>query len=201
MLGRHLAGYAVRSPLIIAIARGGLPVAAAVAEELEADLDVVVIQKLGVPGHPHITAGALSSRGASSINHRALGAFGVSPIALDRALDKERLALEQQEREIRGNRPAREISGRLVILVDDAVMTGTTLHTAIVTLRLAGAAAVVLATPAADEPALAGLRREADAVVCPERRGRLDTLSEVYENAEIVSLDEARRILAQARSS
>lgn len=187
LLAKCLTTQASRRPLIVAIARGGVPVAAAVASELGAELDVMVVQKLGVPGHPYISAGALSSRGASSINHKALGGFGISPVALDRVLDKERLVLAQQEREIRGSALPRAVEGRLVIVVDDVVMTGTTLHTAIAALRAAGAREIVLATPAGNDAALESLRGEADEVVCPSVRGRLHALSEVYEDATAVS--------------
>ncbi|HVY25373.1 MAG TPA: alpha/beta family hydrolase [Polyangiaceae bacterium] len=192
LLARELGSYASQHPLILAIARGGVPVAAALAAELDAELDVMVVQKLGVPGHPYITAGALSSRGASSINHKALGGFGISPVALDRVLDTQRLVLAQQEREIRGTGAPKSVEGRLVVVVDDAVMTGTTLHTAIAALRAAGARAIVLATPAGSDGALTSLRGEADDVVCPSVRSHLDSLNEVYENAAGVSVGYAR---------
>jgi putative phosphoribosyl transferase len=191
-LARDLTGLASRQPLIVAVARGGVPVAAAVAAELGAELDVLVVQKLGIPGHPHITAGALSSRGASSINHKALGGFGISPLALDRVLDKERLILAQQEREIRGNVTPKRVHDRLVILVDDAVMTGSTLHTAIAALRAAGAREILLATPAGSSAALTTLGSEVDQVICPSIHPRLDSLSQVYEDSQAVSVAYAR---------
>jgi putative phosphoribosyl transferase len=169
-----------------------VPVAAAAATELGAELDVMVVQKLGVPGHPYITAGALSSRGASSINHKALGGLGISPVALDRVLDKERLVLAKQEREIRGSAAPEKVDGRLVIVIDDAVLTGTTLHTAVAALRAAGAREIVLATPAGSAGALASLRGEVDEVVCPSVRGQLQALNEVYEDATAVSVGYAR---------
>jgi len=196
-LARYVASLASRHPLVIGIARGGVPVAATVATELGADLDVMVVQKLGVPGHPYITAGALSSRGASSINHKALGGFGISPVALDRVLDQERLVLAQQEREIRGASAPKDVEGRLVLVVDDIVMTGSTLHTAVAALRAAGAREIVIATPAGSDAALASLSGEADEVFCPSVRGHLLSRNEVYEDAPDVSVGYARDVYAR----
>lgn len=195
-----LARYAPQSPLVVAIARGGIPVAVTVAQELGAELDVIVVQKLGVPGHPHVTAGAVSSRGASNINHRALGAFGISPMALDRALDKERLVLQQLEREIRAGHPAKSVTGRLVIVVDDAIITGTTLHVAVTALRQAGARQLVLAAPAGSQSALSTLRAEVADVVCPAPLERLDRLADAYENCDAVSVQYCRQLFEQVEA-
>lgn len=166
LLARALTAYSSKRPLVVAIARGGVPVGAAVASALDAPMDTLVVRKLGVPGHPHIAAGALASSGASNINHRTIGSIGISPIALERALDKERLLLEQQERELRGGRAAKSVAGRTLIVVDDGVATGTTLRTAIHALRARGANEVVVAVPVAAQPALASLQAEADHFVC-----------------------------------
>jgi putative phosphoribosyl transferase len=195
-LAAALAEYAAQEPLILAVGRGGIPVAAVVAEQLGAELDVMIVQKLGVPGHVHISAGAVSSRGSSRVNHQALSGFGISAAALDKALDNERLVLEQQEREIRGNHAPISVAGRLVIAVDDVVITGTTLHTAIAALRAAGARQVVLAVPVGVEGELARLSREVDALTCLAPRVQLDSLSQAYEHAAPVSVGYAQEAYA-----
>jgi putative phosphoribosyl transferase len=121
VLARELSGYAGDNPIIVAIPRGGVPVGAAVAQALKAELDVMVVHKLAVPGHPHIAAGAMASSGAANINHRAIGSSGISPVALEHALDKGRLVLEQQERDLRSGRPAKSVAGRTAIVIDDGI--------------------------------------------------------------------------------
>jgi putative phosphoribosyl transferase len=197
VLARELSGYAGHNPVVVAIPHGGVPVAAAVALALRAELDVMVVHKLGVPGHPHIAAGALASSGAANINHRAIGSLGISPIALERALDKERLVLEQHERELRGGRPAKSVEGRTVIVVDDGIATGTTLHTAISALRARGARQVVVAVPVAAEPALEVLRREAEEVICPSVAPPFFAIAQSYEDFSPVSAAFAGRLLEE----
>lgn len=195
VLARELSGYAGQSPLIVAIPHGGVPVAAAVAQALEAELDIMVVHKLGVPGHPHIAAGALTSGGAANINHRAIGSFGVTPVALERALDRERLVLEQHERVLRSGRPAKSVAGRTVIVVDDGIATGTTLRTAVTALRARGASKVVVAVPVAAEQALEVLRHEADEIVCPSITARFFSIGQSYEDFAPVGAAFAQRLL------
>jgi len=201
VLARALSGYADHDPVIVAIPNGGVPLGVAVAQALKAELDVLVVQKLGVPGHPHIAAGALTSGGAANINHRAMGSFGVSPVALERALDKERLVLEQHERELRSGRPAKRLDGRTVIVVDDGVATGTTLRTAITALRARGAKEIVVAVPVAAEDALGPLRHEADEVVCPSVATPFFAIGQFYEDFSPVSAAFAKLLLDEHETS
>lgn len=196
VLARELGRYSGKNPLVVAIPHGGVPVGAAVAQALAADLDILVVHKLGVPGHPYIAAGALASSGAANINHRAIGSFGLSPIALERALDKERLVLEQQERELRGGLPAKSVVGRTVLLVDDGVATGVTLRTAITALRARGANEVVVAVPVAAQEALEAIRHEADQVVCLAVAAPFFTIGQFYEDSLPVSSAFAKQVLA-----
>jgi putative phosphoribosyl transferase len=195
VLARELGPFTEQHPLVIAIPNGGVPVAAVVAQVLGVELDVMLVHKLGVPGHPHIAAGALTSSGAANINHRAMGSFGISPVALERALDKERLVLEQHERELRGGRPAKSLSGRVVIVVDDGVATGTTLRTAIAALRARGAGRVVVGVPMATQPTLDALASEADQVVCPAIAQPFFSLGQCYEDFAPVSAGFAKQLL------
>ncbi|HEX2870527.1 MAG TPA: phosphoribosyltransferase family protein [Polyangiaceae bacterium] len=195
MLARDLAGYSEKNPLVVAIPHGGVPVGAAVAKALGAELDILVVHKLGVPGHPYIAAGALASSGAANVNHRAIGSFGISPIALEQGLEKERLALEQHELELRGGRPASSVVGRTVIVVDDGIATGATLRTAVSALRARGASQVIVAVPVAPAPALEALRHEADQVVCPMVAAPFFTIAQSYEDFSLVSASFIKRLL------
>lgn len=197
LLARALSDFAPKKALVIAIARGGVPVGAAVAAAMHAELDVMVVHKLGVPGHPHIAAGALATSGAANINHRAIGSLGISPIALERALDKERLVLEQRERELRGGRSPQDVTGRTLIVVDDGVATGTTLRTAISALRARGASEIVVAVPVAAQPALASLQTAADQVVCLSVASPLFSIGQFYEDFSPVSDYFAKWLLSQ----
>lgn len=200
VLARELSDYAGREPVIVAIPHGGVPVAAAVAQALGGELDIMVVHKLGVPGHPHIAAGALTSSGAANINHRAMGSFGVSPVALERALDKERLVLEQHERELRCGRPEKSVADRTVIVVDDGIATGTTLRTAIRALRARGAKKVVVAVPVAGAQALQALRHETDEIVCPSVAEPFFAIAHSYEDFSSVSAAFAKRLLDEHES-
>jgi putative phosphoribosyl transferase len=195
VLARELSCYAGHHSLVIAIPHGGVPVGAAVAQALRAELDIMVVHKLGVPGHPHIAAGALTSSGAANINHRAMGSFGVSPVALERALEKERIVLEQHERELRSGRPAKSVTGRTVIVVDDGIATGTTLRTALTALRARGASKLVVAVPVAAAQTLEALRQEADEIVCPSIAAPFFTIGQSYEDFSPVSAAFAKRLL------
>lgn len=195
VLARELSRYAERNPVVVAIPHGGVPVGAAVAHALNAELDIMIVHKLGVPGHPHVAAGALTSSGAANVNHRALGSFGVSPVALERALDNERLVLERHEHELRSGRAAKSVAGRTVIVVDDGVATGMTLRTAVTALRARGATAIVVAVPVAAEQALEALRSEADEVVCPAVAAPFFAIGQSYEDFAPISAAFAARLL------
>lgn len=195
VLARELGDYSEKNPLVVAIPHGGVPVGAAVAMALAAELDILMVHKLGVPGHPYIAAGALASSGAANVNHRAIGSFGISPIALEQGLEKERLSLEQHELALRGGRPAKSVVGRTVIIVDDGVATGATLRTAISALRALGASQVVVAVPVAPEGALEALRHQADQVVCPTVAAPFFTISQSYEDFSPVSASFVKQLL------
>lgn len=201
VLARELSHYSGANALVVAIPHGGVPVGAAVARALAAELDILVVHKLGVPGHPYIAAGALASSGAANINHRAIGSLGLSSVALEQALEKERIELEQRERELHGGRPARSVVGRTVIVVDDGIATGVTLRTAITALRARGASQVVVAVPVAPARALEELRREADQVVCPLVAAPFFTIGQSFEDFSRVSPSFVKQLLEEHEAS
>lgn len=197
VLAQELAGFSARSPLVVAVPRGGVPVAQAVAQQLSAELDILLVHKFGVPGHPYISGGAVASDGSGTINHAALGSFGVTPVTLERALDKELHELRLLEKELRAGRPAKPVAGRTVIVVDDGIATGATMHAAVAALRAAGAREIVVATPVASRQAIEALEREGEQVVCPLQRDGVFAIAESYEDFSPFSFELTKELLRQ----
>jgi putative phosphoribosyl transferase len=152
--------------LVLALPRGGVPVAWQVAKRLDAELDVMLVRKLGVPGQPELAAGAIASGGIRVLNPEVIGAAGVSAAALEEVCAREQQELERRERRYRGDRPHPRIAGRCVILVDDGVATGATMRAAIAALRQQQPSNLVVAVPVAAPDTVHRLRQEADDVIC-----------------------------------
>ena len=134
--------------LVIGLARGGVPVAAQVASGLDAELDVAVVRKLGLPGHEELALGAISGE-HMVLNNAMVRSQGVSAGALDAVIERERRELARREVVYRGGRPRTDTAGRTVILVDDGLATGATMHVATLDARAGGADRVVVAVPTA----------------------------------------------------
>lgn len=150
--GRALAGklgaYARRPDLLVlALPRGGVPVAFEIARALRAPLDVLVVRKLGVPGHSELAMGAIASGGVLVVNREVVRDLRISRATIERIADQERPELQRRERAYRGGRPALDIAGRTVILVDDGLATGSSMQAAVTALRERGPARVVVAVP------------------------------------------------------
>jgi putative phosphoribosyl transferase len=152
--------------IVLALPRGGVPVAYEVAQALHVPLDVFVVRKLGVPGHEELALGALATGGVRVLNDPVVRALRLSPQVIDAVTRREQQELERREREYRGNRPPPDLRGRTVILVDDGLATGATMNAAVQAVRRQGPSKVVVAVPVAAPEACADLRRVADEVVC-----------------------------------
>ncbi len=152
--------------LVLALPRGGVPVAYEIAEALDAPLDVFVVRKLGLPGHEELAIGALASGGMRVVNDELIQQLGIGADVLDRVAAREAVELERRERLYRGERPVVDVVGRTVVLVDDGVATGATARAAVSALRVRRPARIVVAVPTASQSALTALRALADDVVC-----------------------------------
>lgn len=152
--------------LVLALPRGGVPVAYEVARILKAPLDIFVVRKLGVPGHEELAMGALATGGAIVFNDEVVSNLGIPKSAIDRVLARERIELERRERQYRGDRPAPDVAGKIVILVDDGLATGASMHAAVQAVRALGPDAVVIAVPAAAASTCSCLRAFVDDIVC-----------------------------------
>jgi len=184
--------------IVLALPRGGVPVGFEVAHILNAPLDVFVSRKLGVPGHEELAMGAIASGGAIVFNEDVVRSLGIPRQAIDRVIERERIELERRECAFRGDRPPRDFRGRTVILVDDGLATGASMHAAIQAVRTQNPAAVVVAVPAAARETCLRLRSYADAVVCLETPEPFYAVSSWYEDFEQTSDDEVRELLARA---
>lgn len=168
-LARRLANLAGRSDvMVLALPRGGTPVAYEVAKALHAPLDVLVVRKLGVPWNPEFAMGAIASGGERLIDDMLVRELGISTRDVEEVASNEAYELERRERVYRGGRPAPDLRGRTVILVDDGLATGSTMRVAVRAARRQSPARVVVAAPVAAPEACELLRGEADEVVCAE---------------------------------
>ncbi|MFF8320830.1 phosphoribosyltransferase [Streptomyces bobili] len=153
-------------PLVLALPRGGVPVAAEVAGALGAPLDILVARKIGVPGHPETGIGAIVGDDPPVFDRRAVQMLGLSEDKLGPDVARERTELHRRERQYRGERSAPHIEGRTVIVVDDGLATGATARATLRHLRRRGPARLILAVPVGAPESAAEMRSEADDVIC-----------------------------------
>jgi putative phosphoribosyl transferase len=166
-LAEKLSKYSARGDVIVlALPRGGVPVAYEVAKALNAPLDVFLVRKIGLPSHEEFAMGAIASGGTVLINDEVTRTYGVSQQHVDAAIARERSELERREREYRGPRKLPDLRGRTVILVDDGLATGASMRAAAAAVRALGPARIVVAVPIAPAETCEVLREEADEVVC-----------------------------------
>jgi predicted phosphoribosyltransferase len=199
--GRQLAArlieYAHRADVIVlALPRGGVPVAFEVASTLSVPLDVFVVRKLGVPGHAELAMGAIAAGGVEVRNEELIQDIGIPHALVREVAARERLELERREALFRGNRPPPIVSDRTVILVDDGLATGSTMHAAILALRQQAPARIVVAVPVGARETCADLSRLADAFVCLATPEPFRAVGLWYEEFDQTSDDEVARLLA-----
>ena len=181
--------------LVLGLPRGGVPVAEPVAEALDADLDVLVVRKLGAPGHAEFAMGALASGGVRVLNEKAVHDLGVTPAQLDRIEQREQHELARREHRLRGGRRPIPVEGRSVVLVDDGIATGSTMEAAIRAVREGGATEVIVAVPLAPEDTLARLDPLADEVICLDVPSPFYAVGQGYRAFPQVSDEEVAAIL------
>lgn len=166
-LARKLAHQAGRQGvLVLALPRGGVPVAYEVARALGAPLDLFLVRKLGVPGHEELAMGAIATGGVRVLNHQVVSGFQIPAHVIERVASMEQAELERRERAYRGARPAPEVQGRTVILIDDGLATGSTMRAAVTALRQQEPERVIVAVPVGAVQTCEELRSLADEVVC-----------------------------------
>lgn len=198
-LSERLTEYAGRSDVVVlALPRGGVPVAYEVATALDVPLDVFLVRKLGVPGQEELAMGAIGSGGIRVLNEPVVQMLGVSEKEIDRVATQEERELERREREYRNGRPAPEIRGRTVVLIDDGLATGSTMRAAVQAVRRQGASQVVVAVPVAAASTCDDFRGEVDDVVCAVTPEPFYAVGLWYEDFSQTTDEEVRRLLEQS---
>ena len=199
ILAERLTDYANRTDVIvIALPRGGLPVAYEVARSLNAPLDVFVVRKLGVPGHEELAMGAIATGGVRVLNRAVVESLLIPEAVINRVAARELRELERRERAYRDDRPAPEVQGRTVILVDDGIATGATMRAAVAALRQMEAARIIVATPTCALDTARKMGPEVDEVVTVTAPARFRGVGEWYEDFSQTTDDEVRELLEKA---
>lgn len=199
VLAGRLSHYRGHSEVVVlALPRGGVPVAFEVARELQAPLDVFVVRKLGAPGFPELALGAIAGGGVVVTNDDVIRAHRVGAEDLEEIARAERQELARREQAYRGARPAAEIAGKIAVVVDDGLATGATMQAALQGIRARSPARVVVAVPVAPQDTCEELQRLADEVVCAITPKRFTAVGAAYWDFDQTSDDEVRRLLATA---
>jgi predicted phosphoribosyltransferase len=201
--GRALAGmlsaYSRRPDVIVlALPRGGVPVAFEIATELDVRLDLMLVRKLGVPGYSELAMGAIASGGIRVLNPDVLLLQHIDAAAIDMVADRESQELQRRDRAYRGDRPAPELSGQQVILVDDGLATGATMQAAVKAVRQQNPARIIVAVPVGAPETVENLRTKVDEVVCPFMPERLIAIGRWYRDFSQTSDGEVLALLHQS---
>lgn len=199
LLAEKLIAYADRADvLVLALPRGGVPVAYEIASRLNAPLDVFIVRKLGTPLNEEMAMGAIATGGVRVLNEEVIETLRISAEEIEAVERKERKELERRERAYRSSRPAPDVEGRTVILVDNGVATGTTMLAAIAALRKCEPARIIVAVAVASISTYLELRHKADDVVCLMMPEEFYAVSQWYERFTQVTDDEVRDLLERA---
>ena len=201
VLAARLSRFAGRNDVVVlALPRGGVPIGYEVARALDAPLDVFVVRKLGFPDYPELAMGAIASGGVRVLNDEVLALSPISPAAIDAVTNGERLELERRERAYRDGRAPVTVGGRIVILVDDGLATGSTMRAAVLAVRRLQPSRIVVAVPVGAPKTCDLLRELADEVECvftPEPFGAVGLW---YVDFSQTTDEEVRELLAVSAS-
>ncbi|HWQ11283.1 MAG TPA: phosphoribosyltransferase [Roseiflexaceae bacterium] len=198
-LAAMLTAYAHRPDvLVLALPRGGVPVAFEVARALDAPLDVFLVRKLGVPGHEELAMGAIASGGVRVLNEQLVHTLSIPDHVIEAVAAREQQELARRERLYRGERPPPDLRGRTVILVDDGLATGATMYAAVKALRQQLPARIVVAVPIAAPEACAELSEEVDDIVCAATPEPFYAVGLWYADFSQTTDEEVRDLLRRA---
>ena len=199
ILARQLEKYKNRPDvLVLALPRGGVPVAYEVAKELNAPLGIFLVRKLGVPGHEEVALGAIATGGIRILNEDFIRRLGIPRRVVDAVTAREQQELARRERLYRGDQPAPDIKGRTVIIVDDGLATGSTMKAALAALRKQEPVKLVVAVPTAPPETCDSLRADADEVICAVTPDPFLAVGAWYRGFDQTTDDEVRDLLKRA---
>ena len=201
LLAELLRDYKGREDVVVlALPRGGVPVAYEVAEALGLPLDVFVVRKLGAPGHPELAMGAIASGGLVVLNKGVAAALGVDEAGVRRVIESELAELQRREALYRGTHDPPDVEGKTVILVDDGLATGSTMRAAALAVRRLSPARVVVAVPVAAEETCREFEDVVDEIICEVTPRPFHAVGLWYDDFSQTSDEEVREFLASARA-
>lgn len=186
--------------IVLALPRGGVPVAYEIATALGLPLDVFVVRKIGLPGAEEAALGAIATGGVRVINRDMALMFGMSDGEIEVLAQREKKELERREAAFRGDRPATSIEGKVVVVVDDGLATGATVRAAVEAIRRQHPARIIVAVPVGSQEAIDALRQVADEVVCPHVPVEFRAVGLHYDDFTQTGDDEVRALLKAARN-
>ena len=199
VLATRLAAYAnTLNTLVLALPRGGVPVAYEVAIRLHLPLDVMVVRKLGVPGREEMAFGAIASGGVRLLNRETIRSWQISKRAIESITAQEQRELERRENAYRDDRPKPVIKGKTILLIDDGLATGATMHAAVTALRQQHPARIVVAVPTAAPSTCAQFRHEVDEIVCAITPDPFEAVGRWYKDFTQTTDDQVRDLLHRA---
>ena len=201
LLAERLGSMRGQDIVVLGLPRGGVPVAAQVARALGAPLDVVVVRKVGVPFQPELAMGAVGEDGVLVVNERVVLLADVPPEQLERAERRERAEVESRVRRFRGGRPRVPLAGRIAVVVDDGIATGSTARAACAVARALGAARVVLAAPVCARPSVRALASDVDELVCLVTPRNFGAVGQFYDDFRATEDSEVVELLERAQTA
>lgn len=184
--------------LVLALPRGGVPVAYELASSLALRLDLMLVRKLGTPGHKEMAMGAIASGGVRVLNDDLIRGLCIPPAAIDAIAQKEALELQRRDLAYRGKRPAPAVAGQRVILVDDGLATGASMRAAIAAVRQQSPAQIVVAVPVAPVETLAMLRPLVDQLICLLTPAPFFSVGQWYRDFSQTTDEEVKTLLSKA---
>lgn len=200
LLAKELKDYANRKDvMVLALPRGGVPVAFEIAKTLHLPLDVFIVRKLGVPGHRELAMGAIATGGSQVFNPHIIKSMNVSQEEIQTVIHKEQQELKRREAAYRGNATHPSLQDKTIILVDDGIATGATLRAAILALKHMHAAVIVVAVPVAEKKLCETMQTLVDRFICPLRPTDFYAVGAWYDDFSQTEDEEVRALLEQAR--
>jgi putative phosphoribosyl transferase len=185
--------------IVVGLPRGGVPVAYEVAHQLKAPLDLLVVRKLGVPGHEELAMGAIASGGVCLLNQDVLSHLGIPQDIIDLVIESEQRELERREREYRQNRPPLKLRGQTVIVVDDGLATGSSMHAAVTAIRQKQPKKIIVAVPVGARDTCQSFQNEVDTIaICAITPESFQSVGAWYANFTPTTDDEVRKCLERS---
>ena len=199
ILAKELKEYANRpNVIVLALPRGGVPVASQVAEALNAPLDVFLVRKLGLPGHEELAMGAIASGGVRVLNEDVVQALNIPEAVIDAVAAREQQELKRRERAYRDGRPSPDLHGKTIILIDDGLATGSSMRAAVAGLKAQDAAKIVVAVPTAAPETCESFETEVDEIICASTPEPFYGVGLWYQDFSQTTDQEVRQYLAEA---